>query len=756
MFYIALHRRSVLIFLSLLVLNGCTANRTHTKATKLLGQGKQDEALTQFNEAVAEDPYNPKFKIDYYTLRKNIINDLISEAEMARSSGAFSDAEKIYRKLEKYDSAVAASGRKAIDRERLHNQLLDNSKDSKEIQSDNISKVLVENPSNEIARTKYNEINIKKSNAVSLDSKYDKKISLEFKDATLKSVISAIGKVSEINFFYDKDIRPDLKVNTSVTNITVKDALKLILLTNELEYKEISDNSLLIYPKTQQKKEQYESLQLRSFYIANGDAKVMASNLQSLLQIRNLVVDERLGVIIIRDTPATLKVVEKLINLQDKNDPEVMLEVEILEVKRSKLLELGIKPPTTVSLDLIPKTDNILTLNDLVGFGKSSTRISIDQVVANLRKEDQNSNILANPTIRVKNKEKALIQIGDRVPVITTTSTSTGFVSESINYVDVGLKLQVEPKISLDDEVTIKVELEVSNLLKEIRSQSGALAYQIGTRNASTVLQLKNGETEILAGLISNEQRKSAIKTPFLGDIPVLGRLFSSQKDDNQRNEILLVITPRLIRNIKRPDMIDAIFDSGTLNEISDSSLVIPSQAYKNEITDDSILENVIPTDLQSNIYSPSEYFDINSNDVQIPIRFQWDVPKNLRVGEVFSARLNLSSDVGLSGIPLLISYDNERLQPISVSEGDFFKQNGANTSFSERIDSETGKIYTVIVRDTNLDDGTVNGSSNVVDISFKSIKSGVGTIQLQSATPEEKNIIVEKMPVSVEVNILE
>src|SRR5690606_2159814 len=138
-------------------------------------------------------------------------------------------------------------------------------------------------------------------------------------------------------------------------------------------------------------------------------------------------------------------------------------------------------------------------------------------------------------------------------------------------------------------------------------------------------------------------------------------RLFSSQKDDNQRNEILLVITPRLIRNIKRPDMIDAIFDSGTLNEISDSSLVIPSQAYKNEITDDSILENVIPTDLQSNIYSPSEYFDINSNDVQIPIRFQWDVPKNLRVGEVFSARLNLSSDVGLSGIPLLISYDNER-----------------------------------------------------------------------------------------------
>jgi len=174
--------------------------------------------------------------------------------------------------------------------------------------------------------------------------------------------------------------------------------------------------------------------------------------------------------------------------------------------------------------------------------------------------------VLANPRIRVKNKEKARVHIGDRVPVITTTAAATGgFVSESVNYLDVGLKLEVEPQIHLEDEVGIKVGLEVSNIAREIRTVgSNTLTYQIGTRNAATVLRLRDGETQILAGLISDEDRRSASRVPGLGDLPVIGRLFSQTRENITKTEIVLLITPRVVRTLARPEVRAIEFAAGT------------------------------------------------------------------------------------------------------------------------------------------------------------------------------------------------
>ena len=184
----------------------------------------------------------------------------------------------------------------------------------------------------------------------------------------------------------------------------------------------------------------------------------------------------------------------------------------------------------------------------------------------NLKQNDGSANVLANPRIRVKNKEKARVHIGDRVPVITTTAAATGgFVSESVSYLDIGLKLEVEPLIFLEDEVGIKVGLEVSNIVKEIRSVgSNSLNYQIGTRNAATVLRLKDGETQVLAGLISREDRRSADRVPGLGELPVVGRLFSNTNDTRNRTEIMLLITPHLARALIRPDASSVEFAAGT------------------------------------------------------------------------------------------------------------------------------------------------------------------------------------------------
>jgi general secretion pathway protein D len=166
----------------------------------------------------------------------------------------------------------------------------------------------------------------------------------------------------------------------------------------------------------------------------------------------------------------------------------------------------------------------------------------------------------------VKNKDKARVHIGDRVPVITTTAAATGgFVSESVTYLDVGLKLEVEPLIFLEDEVGIRVGLEVSNIVQEVRaSGTGSLAYQIGTRNAATNLRLRDGETQVLAGLINREDRRSADRVPGLGELPVLGRLFSHTRDTKNRTEIVLLITPRLMRSLARPEAASVEFAAGT------------------------------------------------------------------------------------------------------------------------------------------------------------------------------------------------
>jgi general secretion pathway protein D len=247
-----------------------------------------------------------------------------------------------------------------------------------------------------------------------------------------------------------------------------------------------------------------------------------------------------------------------------------MLQVEVLEMATNRLLELGIKFPDSVAWSLVGAAGvrGVVSLPEWLNRGSELVQLRFTDplFLVSFLQQDGSTNVLANPRIRVKNKEKARIHIGDRVPVITTTAAATGsFVSESVSYLDVGLKLEVEPFIYLDDEVGIRVGLEVSNIAREIRTEgSNTLAYQIGTRNATTMLRLRDGETQILAGLISDEDRRTASRVPGIGELPVAGRLFTHNRDNRVKSEIVLLITPRLVRTLARPDARTAEFAAGT------------------------------------------------------------------------------------------------------------------------------------------------------------------------------------------------
>jgi general secretion pathway protein D len=356
--------------------------------------------------------------------------------------------------------------------------------------------------------------------------------------------------------------------------------VRFLLTTNQLEMKVLNDSTILVYPNLPNKVKDYQELTVKSFYLANADVKQTLNLIKTVVKTRDVFVDERLNMLTMRDTPEAIRLAERLITAQDLVDPEVVLEVEVLEINRNKLINLGIDFPNRLSFGALGAAGaGQFTLAEWLNrnAGMVNIKITDPALALNLLHQDTDNNILANPTIRVRNREKAKILIGNKVPVITTTATANVGISESVTYLDVGLKLNVEPNVYLNDEVAMKVALEVSSITNTIKDQNGTTTYTLGTRNAETVLRLRSGETEVLAGLIQDQEQITASKVPGLGDLPMVGRLFGNRQNQHDKTEIVLLITPYVVRNIDRPDASALEFPSGTDSTIGGSALGLRS-----------------------------------------------------------------------------------------------------------------------------------------------------------------------------------
>ncbi|UXY15215.1 cohesin domain-containing protein [Chitiniphilus purpureus] len=747
-----LFARRVALLCALLVLTGCAGHQAFREAKALAAAGRQQESLSKLEEATRLEPGNAEYRIALMTQRNLLVGQALRRADEARRAGDIGEAEKGYRQVLVLDpeNAMATQGLAALYQERKHRQALAGIEAllgagdavALEQAAEKLRVVLAENPQQREALLLKERLAVAVRPADAADAlaaKFKKPITLEFRDAPFKSVFDVISKVSGLNFFFDKEIRPDLKVTVLAKNTSIEDAVRLMLVTNQLEQKVLGPDAILIYPNTPQKAKDYQSLSVRSFFIANADVKAVANTLKTILKVKDMVLDERLGIVIVRDTPEVIRMAERLIALQDVADPEVMLEVEVLEVQRSRLMELGIRWPEQLTLAPLVSQGASLTLNDLLNLSRNRIAASVGNTTLNARKEDQDSNILANPRIRVRNKEKAKIMIGDRVPVFTTSQNGTsGFASESVSYLDVGLKLEVEPNIYLDEDVAIRINLEVSNIIREVIGSAKSIAYQIGTRNASTVLRLKDGETQVLAGLINDEDRSTGNRVPGLGEFPLLGRLFGSQKDDAKRSEIMLAITPRIIRSVRRPDLINTEFDSGTETAVGAKPLrLVPVPAEgKGEAPAKGTTAPATSTQVspQPASAAPAAAPAAIGTAQAGGLGFSWAGPAAVRVGEQFSISLQVSSNGPLQGVPLLIGYDPATVQLVSVQEGDFLKQQGGETVFNQRSDPAQGKVFVSNVR---RNAAGINGNGALASFTFKALKAGEARINLVSVSPE-------------------
>lgn len=747
------HPVQLISIVGLLVLSGCSASRHHWAGMRALDAGDYAQAVAELRQAAELGPKDVQYRRDWLTHRDAVTQRLITYAENAQHTGDNTLAEKHYRTILEYDrgNARAAAGLEKLVRMRqaAEDAVLARAalKEGDYRKAAELASKALENDANLAAalaiRRELNDIQAKQFAASpNLDAVYKKPVNLEFRDASVKMVFDALTRTTGINFVFDRETRSDQRTTVLLRQTTLEDAIDVILATNQLEKKVLNPTSVLIYNATAAKHKEYQDLMVRAFYLASAEAKTTANLLKTVLKVKEIFVDEKMNMLVLREPPDTIALAEKLIRLHDLDQPEVMLEVEVLEINRSRLLDAGIK--LTDKFTIQPFNAGAMKLSELSSLGKSQLGITSPSATVSINADNRESNLLANPRIRVRDREKARFMIGDKVPVITTTNSAVGFSSENIAYQDVGLKLEVEPEIHLRDEIGIRLSLEVSSLVSSVKTNNGSLAYQIGTRSVSSVLRLKDGETQVLAGLISDEDRTSANGLPFLNELPVLGRLFAAKQDNRNKTEIVLSITPRLIRNMQRNEPAAEAFWSGT-----EASLrVKPLQVRAFDAAP--ALPGATPQASTTSNPAPASPGAATTPAAPIPGApdLRWQGPVQAKVGVPFNVELRLSSAEALRATSLQLSFDPLVFEVVSVKEGDFFRRVG-DANFSHSVDKSTGRIY---VGAASTSDKGVKEDGGLVSVQLRPLQNVVETqLSVLSMTPIglSKSVPAPALPMS-------
>ncbi len=723
---------------AVLLLAGCAQQMIRDDATTQLRSGQYEAAVKTLQDGSSRYPDSVLLRSGLISTREEAIARLVAQATQERMQGQMDAAAATLNRARQLDPTNTRVQDLQTDllRERqvqlaLQSAHQRNDAGQKDAALSTVDAALANAPRHpeltSLKRKLELEARMAAGPAQQLSLAEARPISLDFRNAPLSSLLDAIRDGSGVNFVVDRDVQMEQRASIFIRSARVEDAIDLVLGAFQLSRHIVDGKTVMVYPNTPEKHKQHREQMIRVFHLANAQAKTTATLLQNMLRIQPPFVDEKANMIALREPPEIVALAERLVALHDQGEAEVMLEVEVMEVKTTRLTELGINVPNAVTFSPLPLPGQSgLTLDSFNSINSSRVGVSVGNVLLNLRREVGDFNTLANPRIRSRSREKATILIGDKIPVVTTTAGSNGFVSENISYQDVGLKLEVEPIVSPDDEVAIKLGLEVSSVAGEVRTTGGSLAYQIGTRNANTTLRLRDGETQLLGGLISKSDRNSSNRIPGLGDLPVAGRLFSSTKDDVQNTELVLAITPRILRSAARPEVSQAEMWVGTEN----FTRLRPRPGVR-----------VAPPEAKAGaqpVLAPSA----GSAAPVLPagLNLQFKGPEAVKTGETFTVSLHAASGMPLAGMPMDLRFAADKLQVLGVSEGAYFRQSPAASSFTHAVNATEGRVSVGLL--SNAEKG-VTGEGDLVVLRIKALAPGKAELWFQTLDPLGVNTLV-------------
>lgn len=615
-------------------------------------------------------------------------------------------------------------------------------------------------------------------------------VTLRFQNAKIKEVFEILARAGGLNVILDKEVKDD-PITIFIKDTSFPDALNLILSTNSLFAKRIGPDTLLISPNTKPKQDQYQDLLIRTFYFSNAKAKDMVNLLRTMLESKRVYVNEPINAVVIRDTPDKLRLAERIILANDRRESEVELDLEVLEVNRTDSKKYGLNFAKAAGAALVPPgftgvlsaSNNQFTYRQLLSLGPDSYLFSLPvSVLLDFFKNETDTKTLASPKLRVLNNKQASVNIGDKQPILLSTTNvlpgqaATGAVPTtstvtSIEFKDVGVKLTVEPTIHLIDELTLKIKIEVTRVGDQITLQASPeiKQFRFGTRTAETVLNMRDGEAVILAGLIQDEERKTRVTVPGLGDIPVLGHLFSAVTTDTITTEVVLTITPRIVRNVSVPSVEAQAFWSGTegnysatplFPEVRRTSLKAPSPAsspLKEEGGPSSqpsprggegevegkgqAAVPILPNPLPSQGRGQGEGL-VAGGAAVLAIR-----PPELSAfaGQEFAVELLADNIESFTESSVTVSYDPKVLEFRRAMEGEFLTRNGAPASIT--IVSATPTAGQITLRLQRA--GTpAAGSGVLATLFFQGKAAGSSAVEIQN--PAVSGAGAKPIPVTV------
>jgi general secretion pathway protein D len=770
--------RVALSLLILLPLAACTSSTPYHQGEQSMKTENFDQAVLSFSKALAQKPGDIKYQV------------ALARARLRASEDHF----------EKGQHYAAAGQTEAAIAEMQQAVLLD---PSNQYAGNELAKLMVEykkKKGEEPSEIEKMKEKAKMAGRVTprLNPKSNIPIALKFKDETIRKVYDALSKATGITFLYDERVDLGKKISVELSDITFSKALDVLMAQNKHFFKVWDENTILIADDNQQKHKEYDDLVIQTFYLSNADVKDVQVLLRTLLDARQLAQNDRLNAITIRDTPERVQVAEKIIESNDKAKAELIVDVQLLELNRDLLQNLGIdlvgaSGASGKSLTIGYTAGTTVPLNNL-GLLQELGNYAIGpipSVVLNFLRSDADAKVLAKPQLRVSEGEKASVKIGDRIPIPTTTfntvTTGTAVVAPitSFNYQNVGINIDVEPRVHHNKEITLKLKVELSNVSGSVSSGGGVTQPIIGTREIETQIRLKDGETNLLAGLIRDEERSTLSSVPGLGQIPVLKHLFGSTETERKETDIVLTLTPHIIRvpDINQADLeplwigtdqdvglrgssktspFGAPFESDGTEEQQQTPPVGPGVDTEGAnpgnpppaaggaaaiATTAALAQgaNPAPPPAQGN---PAQPASPATNTVsggggapapanppaaapQIMIMFS---PPNVlaTVGDNFAIQVLISQASRVGSVPFHIAYDPKVVQFASGAEGVFLKQDGATTIFNAQA-SSMNEVFVALAR-VGVPTGA-SGGGVLCTFQFQAIAPGVTTLAFTDAS---------------------
>lgn len=764
-------RSTVAIFITFSVfLAGCPkGNQDYKSGLHAQDLKDYDAAVDYYLKAAKVDPHNANFQIKLNQARFEAGQLHLHQGLKLRDKGDLQGALSEFQRAQIMDPSSSVADqevKKTLDM--IAERVAANQAQTEEPLVENGQPVMASAPP-EIKPLSRAPINLKMSN-----------------DA--KVVFDTIGKLAGLTIIYDPDLQQK-KISTELNNVTLEQALDIVCLESKTFWKPVTENIIIVVPDQAQKRRDYEEQVVRTFYLSNvaiaQDLTEITTGLRQLLNLKNIQQVNSQNAIIIRASPDVLTLADKIIRDIDKAKPEVIVQVMILEARTDNLRNLGIVPGQSASIAIntnntsnsssssttstTTTTNNGLTLHQLRHLNQNDLVMTLPSATANFVLTDSATKILQNPELRGVDGQSAKLKIGDRVPVATGSfqagvgvgSTSgAGFVNPLVNtqfqYIDVGVNVDVTPHVHPNRDISMKVSIEVSSVTGT--STIGGIQQPIiSQRKVEHELRLKEGEVSILGGLIQRTDTKTLNGWPGLAKVPVMHYLFSGTNTEIQEDEVLIVLTPHIVR---MPDWnkanLRAMF-SGTDTFVGakrELDVKAPTANPNPQMTPPTAPApgapgTVVPAAAPAPAPSPAGQPGVpgpggvpQAQGTAGPrIRFEPST-LNLTAGQTATIGVVVENVTDLYSVPMLLQYNPAIISVEEVRHGGFLSGGTQEIAIVQRVDKEHGQAIISATRQPNTPG--VNGSGTLLGVVVKALAAGttnLSIVQVNAKDSQQKPI---------------